>query len=1017
MGDLAHYRCLSGLILLLLVSILSTAHAQKLPADLNEARTLGNSAAEQFRAGRIRDAAQLARRALALYEGELPAEHPEVLQSLYDLGYYLQALGQLAEAEPYFLRSLEAREKASPPRPLDLAQSLSGLGVLRQVQGRLIDAEPLYKRALEIREKSLPPGHAQIATSLNNLAYLYQLLGRSTEAEPLHKRSLAIWEKALPQGHPNLAWSLVNLGILYLEQGRLDEAEPLHRRALEIREKALPAGHPDIAKSLASIGTIQQRRRKLQDAEASYRRALTILEKALPANHPDIAIAINNLAIVYDAQGRLAEADAAYKRALDIREKSLPPSHPEISANLNNLGIVQRRQGLLSDAEQVLKRALELRERSLPAGHPDIARTVSNLSVLEMARQSWRAALAYELRVTDMVMARERREREGIPGVTDRTTGSGSADLRTSSQDFYGLVKVAHRVVAAEPGRRSELLETTFSRAQWASNSEAAASLAQMAARNAKNDPRLARLIRHRQDLVAEWNVRDKALLASASLPPERRNSENDNGLRQRIASIDHELEAIDRALRSEFAEYAALATPESLSVGEAQRLLRENEALVFILDTEYMAAELPEETFVWVVTKTSARWTRSGVGGKALRESVFALRCGLDASLWQADDTSKRCRGLTNTAPRGAMLPFDLSRAHALYTALFAQTEDLIRDKHIVIVPSGPLAALPFQVLTTQATGNAIPDDAEGYAGASWLSKRHAITTLPSVSSLRALRHFAKASKANKPFIGFGNPLLHGPDGSNRTAWERQQCESAPSLASVAMRDKRGSLPGYIRGGLADVGELRKQMPLPETAGELCAVAKSFGAAQGDVHLGSRATEIKIKFLSRDGGLADRKVVHFATHGLLAGETAHLTRSRAEPALMLTPPTRATEDDDGLLTASEIAQLRMDADWVILSACNTAAAHSDAADAETLSGLARAFFYAGARSLLVSHWAVDSDATVELITATIAGLAANPGLERSEALRRSMVSMIGGGARAHPAFWSPFAIVGEGGR
>lgn len=1017
MGNLARYRCLSGLLLQLLMAIWSAAHAQNVSAGLNEARTLRRSAAEQFQAGRIRDAAQLARRALDLHAKELPEGHPEVAQSLYDLGYYLQALGQLTEAEPFLLRSLEAREKASPIRAQDLAQSVSGLGVLRQVQGRLTEAEPLYKRALEIREKSLQPGDAQIATSLNNLAYLYQLLGRPSEAEPLHKRALAIWEKALPPGHPNLAWSLVNLGILYLEQGRLDEAEPLHRRALEIREKALPAGHPDIAKSLASIGTIQQRRRQLRDAEASYRRALTILEKALPPNHPDIAIATNNLAIVHDIQGRLAEADAAYKRALDIRETFLPPLHPDIASTLNNLGIVQRRQGRFADAEQVLKRALALRERSLPAGHPDIARTVSNLSVLEMARQNWRAALAYELRATDMVIDRERREREGIEGVTDLTTGSSSAKLRTSSHDFFGLVKVARRVAAADPSRRSELLETTFSRAQWAGNSEAAASLAQMAARNAKNDPRLARLIRQRQDLVAEWNVRDKALLASASLAPERRNSETDQGLRQRIASIDRELEAIDRTLRSEFAEYAALANPEPLAVGEAQRLLRENEALVFILDTEHLAADLPEETFVWVVTKTAARWTRSSVGGKALRESVFALRCGLDASLWRAEDTAKRCQSLINTAPRGAMLPFDLSRAHALYAALFGQTEDLIRDKHIVIVPSGPLAALPFNVLTTQKSGIAIPDDATGYANASWLSKRHAVTTLPSVASLKALRDFARASKATRPFIGFGNPLLHGPDGRDRTAWEREHCESAPTLATIALRGKRGSLPGYSRGGLADVEELRKQMPLPETADELCAVAKSIGAAKSDVHLGSQASEIKIKSLSRDGDLADRKVVHFATHGLLAGETAQLTKSRAEPALMLTPPERATEDDDGLLTAREIAQLRIDADLVILSACNTAAGNSDTADAETLSGLARAFFYAGARSLLVSHWAVDSQAAVELITATFAGLAANPGLERAEALRRSMLSMIGGGVRAHPAFWSPFAIVGEGGR
>jgi CHAT domain-containing protein len=131
---------------------------------------------------------------------------------------------------------------------------------------------------------------------------------------------------------------------------------------------------------------------------------------------------------------------------------------------------------------------------------------------------------------------------------------------------------------------------------------------------------------------------------------------------------------------------------------------------------------------------------------------------------------------------------------------------------------------------------------------------------------------------------------------------------------------------------------------------------------------------------------------------------------------LLLTPPERGTVADDGYLSASEIAALKLDADWVILSACNTAA--GEAKDAEALSGLARAFFYAGARALLVSHWYVESGATVALITGAFAELKANPKLGRAEALRRSMLALIDGAsdAQAHPAAWAPFVVVGEGG-
>jgi len=161
---------------------------------------------------------------------------------------------------------------------------------------------------------------------------------------------------------------------------------------------------------------------------------------------------------------------------------------------------------------------------------------------------------------------------------------------------------------------------------------------------------------------------------------------------------------------------------------------------------------------------------------------------------------------------------------------------------------------------------------------------------------------------------------------------------------------------------------------------------------------------------LSEAGELSKYRLIHFATHGALAGQVG----GNSEPGLLLTPPATATETDDGYLSASEIAGLKLDADWVILSACNTA---GGAEGAEALSGLARAFFYAGARALLVSHWSVYSDTTVKLITGAISSLAAQSSIGRAEAMRRSMLALIDHGAprESHPAFWAPFIVVGEG--
>ncbi len=203
----------------------------------------------------------------------------------------------------------------------------------------------------------------------------------------------------------------------------------------------------------------------------------------------------------------------------------------------------------------------------------------------------------------------------------------------------------------------------------------------------------------------------------------------------------------------------------------------------------------------------------------------------------------------------------------------------------------------------------------------------------------------------------------------------------------------------------------LRSQAPLPETADELCAVARDVHADPSDIHLGARATESEVKRLSASGDLAKYRVVHFATHGALAGQIS----GNSEPGLILTPPASPSEEDDGYLTASEIAGLKLDADWVILSACNTAAGGAKGADA--LSGLARAFIYAQARALLVSHWAVNSEATVKLITGAMHRLAADQSMGRAEAMRQSMLALIDRrGLEAQPAFWAPFVVVGEGG-
>ncbi len=346
-----------------------------------------------------------------------------------------------------------------------------------------------------------------------------------------------------------------------------------------------------------------------------------------------------------------------------------------------------------------------------------------------------------------------------------------------------------------------------------------------------------------------------------------------------------------------------------------------------------------------------------------------------------------------------GKLPPFDLDRAYRLYQTLFGQVEALIHDHHLIVVPTGALTQLPLQVLITEKPSRGA-SEADRHRQAAWLARRTPITVLPAIGSLEALRKYGTASAASQPYIGFGNPLLSGPDMRYAPlaalARSRQECAAPSGPKSAAYPQLRGSAGRMVTSdGLADLAFLRTQPPLPETADELCAVARDLNAGANAVQLGRHAAEAEVKRLSKDGALARYRVLHFATHGAMVGEVI----GASEPGLVLTPPEKATSTDDGYLSASEIALLRLDADLVILSACNTAAGGAEGS--ETLSGLARSFFYAGARALFVSHWAVNSAATVKLITKALAAMAADPKIGPAEALRGSISALIVRGSDA----------------
>ena len=941
------------------------------PDHPDVALSLNNLAALYDNQGQYAQAEPLYKRALAIYEKTRGPDHPDVALSLNNLALLYNTQGQYAQAEPLYKRSLAIYEKSLGFDHPDVAMSLNNFAELYRIQGQYAQAEPLYKRALAIYEKARSPDHPDVALSLNNLALLYNTQGQYAQAEPLYKRSLAIYEKSLGQNHPAVAGSLNNLAGLYYTQGQYAQAEPLYKRSLSIREKALGPDHPDVAGSLNNLAELYNTQGQYAQAEPLYKRSLAISEKALGPNHPDVAQSLNNLALLYKTQGQYAQAEPIYKRSLSIREKALGPDHPDVAQSLNNLAALYKSQGQYVQAEPIYKRSLAIYEKALGPDHPDVALSLNNLAALYNSQGQYVQALSMARRASAIYRQRI------VAG------GTGDAAVREASKNRKGFLNHLS-LLSLNPGKEpaNKITNEAFQIVQLEQASGTASAIAKMASRFATGDDVLAGLVKRKQD-ATDLHARGEAqLVNAASKPPQERNAADEQRLRDDIARVTQDITTIDTELTRRFPEYQELTRPEPVSVSQIKALLTPGEAmLVYSLDIS---------SFLWVVKRDGADFQTLKVDAKDVAKKVAIVRSEMEFD--NAGNARRVSVGILSE----------------LYDSLFAPALPYLTGiKHVMVVPTGPLVSLPFSMLIASPPPE-IKSDAD-YRKVDWLARRYALSVLPSVSSIQAFRQFAKAGKAQEPFAGFGDPLIGGTgDTTGTTRGKGTRMDVAAIFRGVVVKAKASTTAQAVE--IADVEAIRKAPRLPETANELRAMAKALKSDQKSLWLQENATETKIKRLD----LSKYRTLAFATHGVMAGEVKGI----GEPGLILTPPQQGSLEDDGYLSGGEIAKLKLNADWVVLSACNTASADGTPG-AEGLSGLAKAFFYAGARSLLVSHWPVASEATVPLTTGMLKEYKANPGQGKAEAHRKAMLELIDTPNHpeyANPLFWAPFVVVGEGG-
>jgi len=510
-------------------------------------------------------------------------------------------------------------------------------------------------------------------------------------------------------------------------------------------------------------------------------------------------------------------------------------------------------------------------------------------------------------------------------------------------------------------------------------------------ARAAETDPEVINLIRQEQDTLKQINATEASILEIISAPSDQQNPQLIKNLRLKLDTLRQARNTLLNEIRKRSKRYANFVNPQIPLPSSVQKVLHPHESLISIYTLE-------DRTYIWAIPQNGkVKFASVPIRQKDLAKIVSILRESLDPNPLTINDIPA----------------FDLDRSYELYSNLLLPVREGWKDAHdLVIIINDPVSQLPLSVLITAPYKRSKDEKLlfEGYRNAPWLIHHVSITMVPSASSLISIRQLPPGTIQRKAFVGFGDPIFN----------PEQIAKSEKETETIQVRSVRLSNRGGLDSQNVTSSRLENLNRLPDTAEEIRTIATTLKAdVSHDVFLGKEASETRVKTLD----LSDRQIVAFATHALIPGDLDGLD----QPALALSSPTVTGVKEDGLLTMGEIMKLKLNADWIVLSACNTGAA--EGSGAEALSGLGRAFFYAGTRAVLASMYPVETTSAKQLTTQVFHHQMENKHLTRAQALRKAMLDLIHApgyidplskkimASYSHPIFWAPFVLFGDGSR
>jgi CHAT domain-containing protein len=938
----------------------------------------------------------LLERAQRIREAKYGVHHPDTIRTLVNLAILYQDTGDFGEARRRYERALLLAHDIAGPASLSTLNILTGAAVvLGELGGDFAGSAALNRQLLSVMEQAIGSEDPRLTVPLENLAIDLRELGDYRAAKGFAERSLAIAERAFGANHPEVAGSAHTLATIVAGLGDYAEALRLFERATRINEEALKPSNPDLSRaswiipgllplsgyapddallfeaavatrekqvgrvdagtsdSLTNLAALLSTPEDFTRARPLFEHALTSQEKALPPDHPAVAAAAMNLAYVL-SQSDAGASRALYERAVSIWEKSLGADHPKVATALVGLARLYIRNANDREAAPLLARALAIQEKALGPEHPDLVATLTLRA--ETAARAGDSSEAFAAAVRAEGIRRDHL-RLTVRTVPERQALAYAASLPSALDVMVRL--------ALAPSADDRIAATAWDAIIRARGLV----LDEMAARNqtvsSHDDPEI--LAASRAFAASRQQLAAIVLRGIRNDPVEQ--------YRRRLDEARREKDRAERDLAQKSARFRSDLSRSRVGLAELSSGLPERSALVAFVACR--GQDLEPSYLAFVLRAGDPTPAVVPLGSAARVEKLVAdWRRQLD----EEGMAGPRAGARTETAYRRA--------AEALRLQVWDPVAAHLSNAAMVfVVPDGVLHLVSFASLPVAAS-------------------EYLVETGPVVHYLSTERDLVARSTdppSGRGLLAMGAPAFD--DVTKGSAGLGTSFRGAPSECT-------------------DFASMRFD-PLPAASKEVDDVVTLWSRTQSEatpdtVRLtGAAATEAAFKAVA-----GHHRILHLATHGFFLGDRCTSTRAVKENPLLLAGlafaganrrDRAAPGEEDGIVTAEEVAALDLsDVEWAVLSGCDTGVGHIEAG--EGVFGLRRAFEIAGARTVIMSLWAVEDRATREWMSA-LYRQRFERGLSTASAVRGAEVEVLRRRRAAHqsthPFYWAGFVAAG----